>query len=399
MTTHFFTFVFALLLCCVTFVAHAKSILIQTYKVYGATAWDPDSIKSGITGSEEAVIYISQKLAALGHKVLVVGHPPINSIHSLPDANPRFIDAAQDDKTCVDIAISWRDPTNAWTLKTRAKKVYLWPHDTFHSALPDAMIVGFDDVLWLSEWQRNQWISMNAGFAKFTKIFGNGLNPEQFSQIKQRQNPYSCIYSSNYARGLDILLNIWPVIKQKFPRATLDIYYGWQHWGLLSAQQERFMRTQVEVYELLDVKEHGLVSHEELNRAFEKTSLWTYPCIAPETFCITGIRAQMTGCIPVIINGTGLNETVRHGYSCSSAPEYLDTLIKAMRKIERVSLKERASMRKFINKEYTWEKIAAKWTALFSEGETPKVAAPQATKKFKKSPTKHRAAAFAGYKR
>ncbi len=43
---------------------HAESILISTFAVKGVKPWDPDSIKQGITGSEEAVIYMSQKLAS-----------------------------------------------------------------------------------------------------------------------------------------------------------------------------------------------------------------------------------------------------------------------------------------------------------------------------------------------
>ncbi len=343
----------------------AKSIAIVTYKVYGATPWDPDSIHSGITGSEEAVIYMSQKLANLGHKVVVYGNPPENSPHSAPTANPRYVDFFKDDKAPVDVAVSWRNPSNAQALKMRAKQVYLWPHDTSHVKLSDEMIDAFDDVLWLSEWQREQWISVNQRFSQFTNIFGNGVNPEQFLPVKQKANPYSCIYASNYARGLEIMLDIWPTVKRIFPQATLDIYYGWQSWGLLSKEKEAYMRAQVDVYEILDVREHGLVSHEELNRAFNKISLWTYPCIAPETFCITAIRAQMSGCIPVILKGTALTETVRHGYSCSTANQYLPTLLNAMNQVRTKKLEERIAMQQFVLDAYTWEKLAIRWSELF----------------------------------
>ncbi len=342
-----------------------KTIAIITYKVQNAKPWDPESIKSGVTGSEEAVIYVSEKLAKLGYNVLVVGDPPENSCHKKPEANPRYIHFNEDDKKAVDIAIAWRNPYIAGELKTRAKKVYLWPHDTFDYPLQKEMIEHFDDVLWISEWQRKQWISINPAFSKFTNIFGNGINPETFAPIQPRKNPYSCIYSSNYARGLNILLEIWPFVKQRFPKATLDIYYGWETWGLLSKQQEEYMRTQVEVYELVDVKEHGLISHEELNKAFSQTSLWTYPCHAPEVFCITAIRAQMAGCMPVIIDGSALPETVRHGYSCESPDDYLDTLLAAMEEAKAIDLKERQAMQEFILQEYTWEKIAASWDMLF----------------------------------
>ncbi|HSX26866.1 MAG TPA: hypothetical protein VLE89_07680 [Chlamydiales bacterium] len=327
--------------------------------------WDPESVKTGITGSEEAIIYISQKLANLGYQVIVFGNPPQNSLHSRPEANPRYIKL--DPTAKVNIAISWRAPEVAAALRARASKVYFWPHDVCTVPLTEAQIEGFNDVLWLSEWQRQQWVSINPSFARFTHIFGNGINPEQFQEIQERENPYSCIYGSNYARGLEILLNLWPTIKQRFPRATLDIYYGWQHWGLLSSRKEAKMRAQIAELKPLGVCDHGLVGHEELTRAYEKAAFWTYPCIAPETFCITALRAQLAGAIPVVIESFALKETVPHGFHCTNPKKYLETLLQAMEHAEEISLQERKEMGEFILQQYTWEKIALKWHELFTK--------------------------------
>ena len=345
-----------------------KRIGIMLYKVAGSEPWDPESIKKGITGSEEAVIYISKELAKLGYKVVVYGDPPKGSFHSMPAANPRYVSFNSPDEEKLDIAISWRMPNKAEEFKKRAAKVYFWPHDTFYWKLSEAQINGFDDVLWLSEWQREQWISYNPSFSKFTKIFGNGIVPRQFKPAQERENPWSCIYGSNYGRGLEILLEAWPNVRKQFPKATLDIYYGWQHWGTLTPAKEAALRKKVAELEPLGVKEHGLVSHEVLTRAFEKASFWTYPCIAPEVFCITAIRAQLSGAVPVIIQGSGLYETVPHGYACKTTQEYEATLLRAMQDAEKISLDQRKAMGEFVLKRYTWEKIAQKWKELF-EGE------------------------------
>lgn len=342
-----------------------KTVAIFTYRVSGATPWDPDSIKSGITGSEEAIIYISQKLADLGYKVTVFNNPPVGSVHSLTEANPRFVNLDYNDDTIYDIAISWRMPTVAEQLKKRAQTVYFWPHDTSYGRVSEQQVNGFDDVLWLSQWQRDQWISENPLWTKFTKIFGNGINPEQFSPVTQRENPYSCIYGSNYARGLELMLDIWPAIKRQYPKATLDIYYGWQHWGLLSPQQESKMRVQLSMLSSMGVTDHGLVSHEELNKAYARSSFWTYPCIAPETFCITALRAQLSGAMPVIIEGSALKETVRAGYICKTPSEYLNTLRQAMSDAEKIQLSDRKKLGEFVLQEYTWKAVATKWKELF----------------------------------
>lgn len=349
----------------------SKTIGIFTYIVPESDPWDPDSIIKGITGSEEAVIYISQQLALLGYQVIIFGNPPKDSCHSLPTANPRFVSLDYPlnfpNSPKFDIAISWRLPWNAQELKKRAHHVYFWPHDTCCFSLSNELIDGYDDILWLSQWQRQQWISLNPRMAKFHHIFGNGINPKQFKEDIEKPNPFSCIYSSNYARGLEILLTLWPRVKQEFPKATLDIYYGWQHWGLLTKEKEEKMREQMTTLAPLDITHHGLVSHEELHAAYAKASLWVYPCIAPEVFCITALKAQFSGAIPVVIKGSALAETVRHGFSCDRTQDYYATLIQALQAIEGISKEERMEMKQFILKEYTWETIARKWKELFDK--------------------------------
>lgn len=342
-----------------------KTLAIFAYKDSRLAPWDPDSVKTGIIGSEEALIYMSQKLADLGYQVTVFANPPQNSIHSNREANPRFIDADKDDGTQFDIGVVWRMPWKGEELKKRVQKLYLWPHDTYQGYMTSTQADAFDDVLWLSEWQRQHWVDHNSDLAKFDKIFGNGINPNQFLAIQERKNPYACIYGSNYSRGLENLLDIWPQVKAKFPKATLDIYYGWNHWGLLSADKEAKMRLLIKILAPFDVQEHGSIGHEELNRAYEKASLWTYPCTLPETFCITALRAQLAGAVPVIIEGSALKETVRHGYKCTQPDDYCSTLLKAMEEAEKITLEDRKKMSEFILKEYTWEILAKKWKNLF----------------------------------
>lgn len=344
-----------------------KTIAIFTFDVPTLPTWDPDSIKSGITGSEEAVIYISQKLADKGYKVLVFGKPPQNSPYSKETSNPRYVPFNFLIPSKFDIAIAWRMPGAATQLKNIAHKVYLWPHDTIYQTIPLNEINAFTDVLWLSQWQRAQWVAVNPGFVKFQNIYGNGVNLDQFAPIQERENPYSCIYGSNYGRGLAILLQIWPRIKEQFPQATLDIYYGWKHWGLLSNEQEAIMREQVKNLENSGVKEHGLVGHEELNQAYAKASFWTYPCIMPECFAITALRAQASGAVPVVIQRTALQETVRSGYKCAEPKDYLQTLIQAMQEAPTITREQRQQMRTFVGNEFTWDKIADKWIKTFEQ--------------------------------
>ena len=344
-----------------------KTVAFYAARVEGLKPWDPDSIKTGINGSEEAVIYMAQKLANLGYKVTVLGDPPKDSPHSKESANPRFIALEDKNLAYTDVAISCRMPRLGPLLKNWAKKVYLWPQDVCFEKLPVAEINAFDEVFWLSQWQRQQWASVNPGFSKFKQIHGNAIIPEQVLPVEIRKNPYSCIYGSNYGRGLKTLLDIWPQVKKEFPKATLDIYYGWKHWGTLTESQVQLMKAQIKNLASLDVREHGSVGHDTLQKAYAEASFWTYPCDQAETFCITAIRAQLAGAIPVILVNSALAETVRHGYKCYKKEEYLDTLLTAMRDVKKVSLEQRKEMGKFVLEEYTWDKFAVQWKELFDK--------------------------------
>lgn len=355
-----------LLLCLFFAVCEAKpTIGIYTFAVNGQKAWDPSSVKTGITGSEEAVIYMSEELAKLGYQVVVIGSPPENSPYSAPEANPRYVPFDYKPEQKFDIAISWRMPDAAKRLREVAKKVYLWPHDTYHWVLSEEQINGFDDVFWLSEWQREQWIQVNGAFNQFTKVIANGINLDQFEPLRERENPYSCIYGSNYGRGLEVLLDIWPKVRKAYPKATLDIYYGWNHWGLLTADKEIKMRAQLALLKNYGVTDHGQVGHEELNRAYSKASYWTYPCTAPEVNPITALRAQYAGAFPVIVKGTGLTEIVKSGYLCESSTDYLAAILTALSQAETFEFENRVKLREHIGKEFTWAKVAEKWKAVF----------------------------------
>lgn len=342
-----------------------KTIGIFTVKRSDVKPWDPNSIRSGIAGSEEAVIYMSEQLVQLGYDVIVFGDPPTHSTYRKLSSNPRFVDYNFNDFPRLDIAISWRMYALAEDLKKIANKVYLWPHDICCNRLSEKETQAFDGVLWLSEWQKNNWTQINPGLKKFKTIYGNGIHPNQFPPITERKNPFSCIYASNYARGLDLLLSIWPEIKKDFPKASLDIFYGWEGFGILSEEKASKIRTAINKLSRLDVSEKGMIGHEALNIAYSKASFWTYPCTNIEVFCISALRAQFAGAVPVIIRGSALSETVRHGYASFHKDHYLATLKQAMQQVDKIQPAQRNKMREFIEKEYTWKIIAQKWKENF----------------------------------
>src|SRR5262249_53094903 len=141
-------------------------------------------------------------------------------------------------------------------------------------------------------------------------ITSNGLDLERVQQGAAKTE-WSCIYASNYTRGLVHLLRLWPKMRKRFPLLTLDVYYGWPKWDTPVPEIVSLLERLTQPGE--GVRDHGRVGHSTLARAFARAEFWTYPTDFDETFCITALKAQAANAIPVIVRRGALKEVVAEG--------------------------------------------------------------------------------------
>lgn len=257
--------------------------------------WNPDSEKSGIGGSEEAVINMARELTALGWEVKVYG--------SHGDS-PKSWDGVEywpfwafNPQEPVDIFIGWRDPSY-FDLPINAKRKYLWLHDVINAAsLTEKRVASLDKIMVLSKYHRDLFPKVPD--EKFF-LTGNGINPNHFVAAQKVKG--KVMYASAPNRGLKCLLEMWPKIRERKPEATLYWAYGWQTFDLGSKNNPLMRRYKEEVVKLLQqpgVVELGRLGHEELAKHMAETEVWAYPTEFPEIFCITAVKMQASGAIPV----------------------------------------------------------------------------------------------------
>ena len=338
--------------------------------------WDPDTVRNrGSGGSEEAAVYAAEALARRGCHVTVYGNPPADTLHGFPNCNPRFVErrlfsdhvsADQIDDNRFDVLVVWRDPGGASELQRFAHKTLLWLHDAYTpTAFESVPLEQLEAVMWLSRFQYEAAGGEATVPLERCLFTANGIVPDQFSPHDGvPRDPYRCIYASNYTRGLEVLLRAWPQVRDRFPDATLDIYYGWQTWLDMPAGWEPRIRALLAKAAPLGVREHGRVGHETLARELSGAGFWTYPCTYPETFCITGTKAQMAGCIPVCIDRGALRETIPEGFHCDSAEQYPELLIEALSRArdEELLSATRQRMRRWAL-DHSWDRIVDDWLA------------------------------------
>ncbi len=346
-------------------------IAIIGYESGAVGRWDPESCKTGLPGSEECVVYASNELARRGYKVTVYMNPPPTSSWCDSNSNPRWTHVSRynfDDDH--DVAIMWRrfDQQNG---RIKANKVYFWPHDSPRPAA-NMWFPSFDGVFALTKYHRQQFLDNWKNYGRLPYIIcGNGVVTTQFTKPMSYKNPYSMGYYSNYSRGLVILIDCWPEIKAAYPEATLDICYGRETWNTMCEQDLKRLISKIEEYAPLGVTEHGKIGHEELAQLMQTTSILAYPCTDYcETFCITVVKAQLAGMIPVTSRIAALNETVHPDAPCvdrvhTSAEKqvYKETLMATLARVDGDTRAERFKYRHFAQ-QFSWENCIDIWTTM-----------------------------------
>lgn len=178
-------------------------------------------------------------------------------------------------------------------------------------------------------------------------------------------------YFSAYYRGLECLLELWPNIRAEVPDAKLEIAYGWQSWVGLEGKDDFYYRMEAKFAELADqgVTVHGRLSHAELQKLMERTKVWAYPTEFTEVHCITALKAQAAGCIPVVTNVAALDEVVTTGTKIRSANIYTNEYAQA-KFIQAVvkALKDDSPAGAQDNKGWYWPAVAQQWQEVINAG-------------------------------
>ena len=335
--------------------------------------WSPLDLAKGLGGSEEAVVYLSRELVKLGWCVDVYcncsepgQYDGVNYFN--------FWTYSKDMK--YDIFIGWRNSEYV-ELAPEGSKIFLWEHDVAKMEyFTPERIAKIDKIMVLSKYHRDNLKEIPDDKFYLTR---NGIVSADFSMAgKIQRDPYKCVYASSPDRGLDILLDQWKLIKEKVKDAHLHIFYGFtQTYDKLHANRAHMLAYKERVMKLIKetpgVIYHGKVGHAELHEHFMSAGLWLYPTHFTEISCITAMKAQAAGMVPVTMTLGALDETVQHGYKISfpiddtrSRTAFTNMTIDLLqdhKKQERV----RVPMMEWAKDFYSWTKVANEWSELFKE--------------------------------
>jgi glycosyltransferase involved in cell wall biosynthesis len=203
-------------------------------------------------------------------------------------------------------------------------------------------------------------------------LSANGIVPEQFN-IDVPRNPKKCVYASAPDRGLHCLLQMWPKIREQVPDAELYWAYGWNTFDLAAASNPQLQVLKNEIQMMLrqpGVTELGRIGHEEVAKLMMSSALWLYPTMFTEVYCITAIKAQAAGAMPITTNVAALEETVQDGikfdvkdiyYNEEAQAKFIAATVKALQNPpDHEAIKAKATGR------WSWSSVAKQWDNEFS---------------------------------
>ena len=166
----------------------------------------------------------------------------------------------------------------------------------------------FDKIVCVSDWQL-QYYNLTHGL-KYSEstVLANAITPIEHADMKPYDGTVRLIYHTTPHRGLEIVVPVFEHIVKQIPNLHLDVYssfsiYGWEQRDQQYA--ELFERCKNHP----NITYHGARPNEEVREALKSTHIFAYPCIWPETSCLSVIEAMSAKNIVVCPNYAALPET------------------------------------------------------------------------------------------
>ena len=276
-------------------------------------------------GSQSALCYLAAALAALGHEVRMVtmtrSPGRIDGVECLSALQGGF-----ELFRGADVVVVLNDPDPALAAALRAEigrqgLLVLWTQHHVDQpavagfAAPEAR-AAWDRVVFVSDWQRQAY-RRSFGPGPRDIVLGNAIAPAfgslfgtDESVLDAKPGPPTLIYTSTPFRGLDVLLDAFPLIRSRLPEARLLVHSSLGVYQVAEADdgyREIYDRCRT----LAGVEYRGAVSQPALAEALKGAHCFAYPSTFAETFCTSALEAMAAGCLAVVGDLGALAETTR----------------------------------------------------------------------------------------
>lgn len=330
--------------------------------------WADPSVLKGIGGSEEETIHIAREFAKRGNQVVVYNScGKLKGTYRGVEYRPywRF-----NPKDTFDIFIGWRNPV-LFEYPIKARKKFLWLHDRpEESQFNEEIINSVDKIIVMSKYQRS--CLPNIPDNKFLISF-NGIDVKEIESIKEEKDPLKIVWGSSYDRGIEYFLDIIHEVKKTI-KVKPVVFYGWDNFDKMYSNNPEQMKWKQGIQQRFleeGVEDLGRISHKQVLKQMAQASIWLYPTGFWEISCITCIKAQALGAIPVTTGYAALDETQQFGYKSGGVKEYMvvpeeDKHKMAVKVLEYIKDQpDTKEMQDWAKERYSYQSLCDQWAEEF----------------------------------
>jgi glycosyltransferase involved in cell wall biosynthesis len=351
--------------------------------------WDYDPqtpFRRPLGGTQSALAYLSAALVRREHDVTLVNgvrEPRVCDgvrCTRLADLNGRFLDTF-DLVVVASVAVGQR-------LRKSGAKVplVLWCQHADDQPAVAALHDPHERAAWrgyamVSHWQADRYVRVLGVDAAAVRILRNAIAPA-FEAAVPHEPWFRCgrapalAYTSTPFRGLDVLLDAFPVIRAHFPGARLAVWSGMSVYNKAAAD-DPYAALYERCRALTGVEYHGPIAQSALAPAMAGIDVLAYPCTFAETSCIAAMEAMAAGAFVVTTQLGALPETTAgyghlldlDGNAVVRADEYAHFAVQALRAAAAApaaTLARRDAQRRHALLHCTWSQRADEWTLWLS---------------------------------
>ncbi len=339
--------------------------IVFTCPPQSAYEFDEELYKTkGMGGSETALIEMAKWLKKLTGRRVIVFNMRAQSLVSESQVEYFSTNAIHDyfSKFEPAVHIAWRH-----NIRLTKAPSYLWCHDLMIPGVENGL--SQDKVLSLSPFHRD-FLSSSQGVPKDRILLTrNGISPEKWEQIPAKtKNPYKFVYASSPDRGLDRVMHILDIVREKYP-VDLHVFYGldnlYKYGQAALADKLKSMASERSWVTL-----HGFTEQKQMYAQCADAAVWCHPNDFIETYCITVLEMMRSGVYAISRKWGGLADTIapfaENGMATlmeidSITPEQHKEWAKECIK----AIESKAWEKVAINpQDFAWSSVAAEWVKL-----------------------------------
>jgi glycosyltransferase involved in cell wall biosynthesis len=356
------------------------------------SGWDyhaltPDSSPMG--GAQSALCYLARALAKRGHEVFQATRVRVpgdyGGVHCL-NLDTVGLDGLRalklDVCVCVMSAGTGMEVRQALGTPTR---VVLW---TGHAANQPAVqalrhlaeLQAYDGFAFVSQWQAGVFEQAFGVPRERIVVLGNAVAPA-FENLFPAGSPITAdkptppilAYTSTPYRGLILLLDAFPRIRERIAGARLRIYSSMKVYRTPADEDEAEFGGLYDRFRKMEGVEYiGSLPQAELARQLRDVTILAYPNIFAETSCIAALEAMAAGCRVVTSRLGALPETtagfaelVDVGTDWEDyVGRFAETVVREHQRMQERPEEAGTQLRRqvdFINECSTWGRHAMEW--------------------------------------